>query len=65
MEFFWPEYWSRQSFPSSEDIPNPGIEARSLELQADFFLAEPPRKQQFIVVIFTWQQIFSNLTYLL
>ena len=29
------EYWSGKSFPSPGDLPNPGIEPRSLELQAD------------------------------
>ena len=28
-------YWNRQPFPSPEDIPNPGIEPRSLAMQAD------------------------------
>ena len=34
MEFFWPEYWSRQPFPCPEDLPNPGTEPRSPALQA-------------------------------
>ena len=29
------EYWSRLPFPSSEDLPDPGIESRSPALQAD------------------------------
>ena len=41
MEFSRPEYWSGQPFPSSEDLPNPGIEPRSLTLQADSLPAEP------------------------
>ena len=35
MEFSRPEYWSTYAFPSPGDLPNPGIEARSLALQAD------------------------------
>ena len=35
MEFYRPEYWSGQPFPSPEDFPNPGIEPRSPALQAD------------------------------
>ena len=31
-------------FPSSEDLPNPGIEPRSSELQADTLLSELPGK---------------------
>ena len=33
-EFFRPEYWSRQPFPSPGDLPNPGTEPRSPTLQA-------------------------------
>ena len=39
-----PKYWSGQPFPSSGDLPNPGIEPRSPELQADFLPAEPQGK---------------------
>ena len=33
-----PEYWSELSFPSPEDLPNPGIESRPLALQTDSLL---------------------------
>ena len=39
MEFFRPEYWSGKPFPSPGDLPNPGIEPRSLALWADSLLA--------------------------
>ena len=45
-EFSKPEYWSGQPFPSSGDLPNSGIEPRSLALQADSLPAEPPGKQR-------------------
>ena len=32
------------AFPSPGDIPNPGIEPRSLTLQADYLPAEPQGK---------------------
>ena len=35
------EYWSVLPFPSPGDLPDPGIEARSLALQAEFLLSEP------------------------
>ena len=35
MEFSRQEYWSGLPFPSSEDLPNPGIEPGSPELQVD------------------------------
>ena len=35
------EYWSGLPFPSPGDLPDPGIEPKSLALQADFFPAEP------------------------
>ena len=37
MGFSRQEYWSGLPFPSSENIPDPGIEPRSPELQADSF----------------------------
>ena len=44
MEFSRPEYWSVWPFPSPGDLPNPGIEPRSLTLQADSLPAEPQGK---------------------
>ena len=40
MGFSRQEYWSGLSFSSSEDLPNPGIEPGSSELQADCLLSE-------------------------
>ena len=39
-----PEYWSGLSFPSPEDLPNPGIKPRSPTLQADSLSSETPGK---------------------
>ena len=44
MEFSRPEHWSGQPFSSPGDLPNPGIEPRTLALQADSLLAEPQGK---------------------
>ena len=44
VEFSRQEYWSGQPFPSPGDLPDPEIESRSLVLQADFLLSEPPGK---------------------
>ena len=44
MEFSRPEYWSGWPFPSSGDLPNPGIETSSTALQADSLPAEPQKK---------------------
>ena len=38
------EYWSGLPFPSPGDLRDPGIEPRSLALQADSLPSEPPRK---------------------
>ena len=38
------EYWSGLSFPFPGDLPDPGIEPRSPELQADSLTSEPPGK---------------------
>ena len=44
MEFSRQEYKSGLSFPSPGDLPYPGIEPRSLALQADTLPSEPPGK---------------------
>ena len=44
MEFSRQEYWSGLLFPSPGDLLDPGIEPRSLALQADSLLTELPRK---------------------
>ena len=44
MEFSRPESWSGKSFPSPEDLPNPGIEPRTPALQVDSLPAEPQGK---------------------
>ena len=36
------ESWSGLPFPSPGDLPNPGIEPMSPELQADALTSEPP-----------------------
>ena len=51
-----PEYWSGEPFPSPGDLPNPGIESRSLALQADSLPAEPlgtPGMLSFFESVFT------------
>ena len=35
------EYWSGLPFPPPGDLPDPGIQPRSLSLQADSLLFEP------------------------
>ena len=40
MGFSRQEYWSGLPFPSSGDLPNPGIEPGSPALQADFLPTE-------------------------
>ena len=44
MGFSRQEYWSGLPFPSSEDLPDPGIKPRSPILQADALTSEPPGK---------------------
>ena len=38
------EYWSVLPFPSSEDLPDPGIKQESPALAGRFFTSEPPGK---------------------
>ena len=42
MGFSRPEYWSGLPFPSPGNLPDPGTEPRSPELQADSLPSEPP-----------------------
>ena len=44
IEFSWQEYWSGLPFPSPGDLPDPGIEPRSLMFQADSLPSEPSGK---------------------
>ena len=44
MGFSRQEYWSGLPFPSSGDLPNPGIEPGSSALQPDSLLSEPSGK---------------------
>ena len=44
MGFSRQEYWIGLPFPSLGDLPDPGIEPRSLALQADALTSEPPGK---------------------
>ena len=48
MEFSRQEYWSGLPFPSPGDVPDPGIELRSLAQQADSLLSEPSGKPKVI-----------------
>ena len=44
MDFSRQEYWSELPFPSTGDLPNPGIEPESFASQADSLPSEPPEK---------------------
>ena len=44
MGFSRKEYWSGLPFPSAGDLPNSGIEPRSLALWADALPSKPPGK---------------------
>ena len=46
MEFSRQGYWSGWPFPSPGALPNSGMEPRSLTLQADSLLFEPPEESQ-------------------
>ena len=48
MEFSRQEYWSGLPFPSSGDLPDPGIKPGSPTLQADALLSEPPENQPYM-----------------
>ena len=50
MEFSRQQFWSRLSFPSPEDLLNPGIKPKSHTLQADILLSEPPGKALYMIL---------------
>ena len=43
------EHWSVLSFPSPENIPNPGIQPASPALQVDSLPSKPPGNAQGVV----------------
>ena len=45
------EYWSGLPFPSPGGLPNPGIEAGSLALQANSLPSEPPKKPRMVTEV--------------
>ena len=54
------EYWSGLPFPSPGDLPDPGIEPRSPELQVDTLLSESPGKPQYVLTYLkqkTWVRL--------
>ena len=51
MGFSRQEYYGGLPFSSPGDLPNPGIKSRSLALQVDSLLSEPPRKSMFYLLI--------------
>ena len=44
MRFSRQGYWNGLPFPSPGDLPHPGLESRSPQLQADSLSSEPPGK---------------------
>ena len=44
MEFSRQKYWNGLPFSPPGDLPDPGVEPRSLALQTDSLLSEPPGK---------------------
>ena len=44
MGFSRQEYWSGLPYPSSRDLPDPGMEPRSPAWKTDSLPSEPPRK---------------------
>ena len=45
-------YWGGLPFPSSGDLPDPGIKPRSPAVQADSLPSEPPRKLFYLFINF-------------
>ena len=63
MGFSRQEYWSGLPFPSPGDLPNPGIEPRSLALQANTLTSEPPGRVTCpkTSAVWGWEPLFYNV----
>ena len=61
MGFFRQEYWSGLPFPSSWDLPDPGIEPRSPASQVDALPSEPQGKPVFKVLVTSCFCIFTRI----
>ena len=48
--FLRQEYWSGLPFPSSGDLPNPGIKPTSPVLAGRLFTPEPPGKPNYNII---------------
>ena len=59
------QYQSGQPFPSTVNLPNPGIELRSPALQADFLPSGSPGKlfMHLYILIFSLQDIMKMFSY--
>ena len=61
MGFSRQEYWSGSSFPSPEDLPDPGIKPRCPSLQVASLPSEPPGEPS--DKSFRERQILEDITY--
>ena len=61
LEFYRQEYWSGLPFPSTEDLPDPGIKPMSPALQADSLPSESPRKPIYKNTYLFFFILFSQL----
>ena len=62
MEFSRQEHWNGLPFPPSGDLPNPGIEPGSPELQVDSLSPEPPGKPFFYFKSIVFWQVKIGTT---
>ena len=60
MWFSRQEYWSGLPFPSSGDLPNPGIKHGSPKLQADALPSEPPGKPSRPYFVYSSENLLYN-----
>ena len=60
MGFSRQEYWSGLPFPSPGDLPIPGIEPMSPELQADALTSEPSGKPLMNTLRVTKSKVWEN-----
>ena len=61
MGFSRQEYWSKLSFPSPGDLPDPGIEPGSPALQADALTSDPGGKPREVPYIWSTSSLSIHL----
>ena len=64
MEFSRQEYWNGLTFPSPEDLPDPGIEPVSLALAGRFFTTCTTREAYICIYVYIYMSLYIGAIYI-